>query len=317
MQQGRVDSTSSRCSIRQTSVSTPAVGPYRSRFRAGSARPARCPVRARTAGSFAAFNRALAGKANLELAYAIARSNPATAPTPAASGTPDPTALARADSAFAASALYDPAAVAPPSPGDFSDPNAVYHTFSTSPNDVANPIPSELITLRVLNEFVADVDTAADLRWKNKFVANSAPLAAPDYASVSSNFIVNFYSSVSSPVPIIRDEELVLLRAQVRIGLGDYAGALTLINQVRTQAGGLPPVAITPSYTAVRDTLLREQRISTVFEGGGDRMISIRMYGLAAVADTTWGAADTHATVLAIPIAEANARHGNITPVCP
>ncbi len=273
-----------------------------------------------TAGSFASFNRALAGKANLELAYAIARNAAGTAPTPTTPGTPDVTALTRADSAITASALYNPAALVPPTPGGFSDPLIVSSSFSGSSGDLPNPYQvGEIVTstLRVLNEFVASVDTAADLRWKNKFEINPFSAQQPNYAVVSSGFLFNFYPSVSSPIPIIRNEELVLLRAQVQLGLGNFALATTLLNDVRTAVGGLPPAAPAASYTAVRDAVLGEQRISTVLEGGGDRMISIRMYGLAAVVDTTWGAADTHATLMPIPSAEVIARNNVVTISCP
>jgi hypothetical protein len=273
-----------------------------------------------TAGSFAAFNRALAGKANLELAYAIARGAGGSAPTPTTAGAPDVTALTRADSAITASALYNPAMLVPPTTGGFSDPLIVSSSFSGSSGDLPNPYQvGEIVTstLRVLNEFVASVDTAADLRWKNKFELNPFSAQQTGYDSVSSPYLFNFYPSVSSPIPIIRNEELVLLRAQVQLGLGNFAMATTLLNDVRTTVGGLAPAAPAASYTAVRDAILGEQRISTVLEGGGDRMISIRMYGLAAVADTTWGAVDTHATILPIPTAEVTARNNVLTMSCP
>jgi hypothetical protein len=269
-----------------------------------------------TAGAFAAFNRALAGKANLELAYAIARSNAATTPTPTSAGVPDHAALLRADSALTASALYQPAALAPPAQGSFSDPLAVYHSFSGSAGDLPNPINGEIGTLRILSEFVAAVDTAHDRRWKNKFMVNPAQAQLTAYSSVSAPFIVDFYSSVGSPIPIVRNEELVLWRAQVRLGLADLSGAWSLINTVRTQAGGLAAEPATADYVSTRDALLSEQRISTVLESSGDRAISIRMYGLATVADTTWGAADTHATLLPIPVTELAGR-SSATPVCP
>jgi starch-binding outer membrane protein, SusD/RagB family len=269
------------------------------------------------AGSFAAFNRALAGKANLELAYAIARNSAGTAPTPTTAGTPDHTALVRADSAIQASWLYQPGDLAPAATGAFSDPVAVYHSFSGTSGDLQNPINGEIGTLRVLNEFVASVDTANDLRWKAKFIVNSAAPQQQAYsAAVASDWIVDFYPGVASPIPIVRNEELVLIRAQIRLGLGDLSTAWNLINTVRTNVGGL--VAETPSndYVTTRDALMSEQRISTVLEGGGDRAIAIRMYGLPTVADTTWGSNDTHATLMPIPVAELAGR-ASATPSCP
>ncbi len=269
------------------------------------------------AGSFAAFNRALAGKANLELAYAIARANAGTAPTPGSPGVPDHTALERADSAITASALYQPGSLANPTPGPFTDPIAVYHSFSGTSGDVANPINGEVGTLRMLNEFVASVDTANDLRWKAKFAINSAAPQQKAYATaVSDTFIVNFYPTVGSPIPIVRNEGLVLIHAQIRLGLGDVGGAWQYINMVRQRVGGLPAEAATNDYVSTRDALMNEQRISTVLESGGDRAIAIRMYGLAAVADVTWGKSDTHATLMPVPITEFAGR-ASTAPVCP
>lgn len=269
-----------------------------------------------TAGSFAAFNRALAGKANLELAYAIARSSSVTAPTFTSAGAPDHNALMRADSAIAASALYQPGALTPPAAGPFADPIAVYHSFSGTSGDVQNPVNSEIGTLRLMNEFVAAVDTASDLRWKAKVIVNSSPPQQQGYSGVSAPFIIDFYPGVGSPIPIVRNEELVLVRAQIRLGLGDLPGAWNLINAVRTQVGGLPAATTSTDYATTRDALMREQRISTVLESSSDRAIAIRMYGLAAVADTTWGTNDTHATLMPVPIAELAGR-ASATPSCP
>ena len=141
------------------------------------------------------------------------------------------------------------------------------------------------------------------------------------------------YATVNSPIPIVRAEELALVRAQIQLGLGNFANAIALINQVHMQAGGFAtPLSIAPTYTAVRDSLLKEQRISTVFEASGDRMIALRMYGLEAVADTTWQATsgpdavaakansatvDYHQTISPPPFQELTARGGSWTTTCP
>ena len=117
-------------------------------------------------------------------------------------------------------------------------------------------------------------------------------------------------------MPIVRAEELALVRVRARLGLGDFAGGWVLINQVRTPVGGLPPLAATSDFVSTRDALMREQRISTTMESSGDRAIAIRMYGLAAVVDTTWGGADLHTTVFPLPTIELTARTGHLTPMC-
>jgi len=285
-------------------------------------------------GSFAAFNRALAGKAGLELAYAIARGTPGSAPTPASPGVPDNAALVRADSALTASALYNPSVITPPAAGNFVlDAYGVYHTFSGESGDLQSPINSYYFDFVALYDLAYDVDTLNDLRWLNKFVLDHQPVQVGTYAGVADPHLYLPYATVSSPVPIVRAEELALVRAQIQLGLGNFANAIALINQVHQQAGGFgTPLSIAPTYTAVRDSLLKEQRISTVFEGSADRMISIRMYGLAATADTTWQATkfgpdstvdatlkatDYHVTSATLPPVELSSRGGSWTPTCP
>jgi len=268
-------------------------------------------------GAFAAFNRALAGKAGLELAYAIARNSAATHPTPATPGVPDITALTPADSAIGASALFNPSALAPPKPGPFADPLGVYWDFSAQSGDQVNPINQFIGFFTVLKTFVADVDTLNDLRWKGKFGPNPYQIELPAYNAAASGDLFVFYPAANSPIPIVRNEGLVLMRAQLQLGMGNLAGAITLINQVHEGAGGYgSPLSIAGTYTAVRDSLLKEQRISTVFEGSGDRTIALRMYHLEAVADTTWGANDLHTTVIPVEAQEIEGRNGSYTLTC-
>jgi hypothetical protein len=286
-----------------------------------------------TPGAFAAFNRALAGKANLELAYAIARSAPGTHPTPTTPGNPNLAALTTAAAELDSSALYDPAAITPPNAGAFSlDAHGVYHTFSGQSGDVANPFVAPFYQYNALQDLAYDVDTLNDLRWLNKFAPNPVANGLTEYASTSDQKVFVPYKTVTGPIPIVRAEELALVMAQVQLGLGNFANAITLINQVHMQAGGFTaPLSIASTYTAVRDSLLKEQRISTVFEGSGDRMIALRMYGLEAVADTTWqatsgpdavdakalGGVDYHQTISPVPFQELSARGGAWNPTCP
>jgi hypothetical protein len=285
-------------------------------------------------GAFAAFNRALAGKAGLQYAYAIARNAAGTHPTPSSAGNPDATALTRADSALNASALYDPSAIAPPVAGNFPlDPHGVYHTFSGQSGDRQNDFVASFFLYNALFDLQFDVDTLHDVRWQNKFIVDPQPVELSQYAGTSDakNFLP--YAAVGSPIPIVRAEELALVRAQIQLGLGKLANAVALVNQVHMQAGGFGgPLSIALTYTAVRDSLLKEQRISTVFEASGDRMIALRMYGLEAVAYTRWKATagpdatvdaglgspvEYHTTVAAIPIQELSSRGGQWNLTCP
>jgi hypothetical protein len=279
------------------------------------------------AGSFASFNRALAARAYLQLAYGIARSTAGTAPGPTTAGAPDVASLNSALAAVTASALYNPGALVPQSAGDFSpvsDPTLVFWNFSGSSGDSPSPLNNDASTMRILNEFVTDVaseiDTTAaagDKRWVSKITINPFPAQQAAYAVVSSGFLVGFIGTATSPVPITRNEELVLTHAQIELGMGNIGATWADINAVRTAVGGSPAKAPTADYVSTRDALLREIRISTLLEFSEDRAIAIRDYGLQAAADTTWGAADTHATLLPLPIGEVDGRSGHVTPSCP
>jgi hypothetical protein len=285
-------------------------------------------------GSFASFNRALAGKAGLEYAYAIARNAPGTHPTLTSPGSPNAAVLASADSALTASALYNPASITPPVAGPFAaGPYIVSYNFSGSSGDIQNGVFTSYFNYDALWDLQYDVDTINDLRWINKFVPDPSPVQVAAYAGVSDARNYLPYSSVSSPIPILRAEGLALVMAQIQLGLGNLGAAITLINQVHQQAGGFAtPLSIAATYPAVRDSLLKEQRISTVLEMSGDRMIALRMYGLEAVADTTWQATtgpdavvdaalghptDYHTTVSPIPTEEYSQRGGLYTLSCP
>ena len=292
------------------------------------------------AGSFAAFNRALAAKAGLQLAYAIAhQKGGASVPTFTSGGAPDVGALTRADSAAKASALYQPTSLPLNNAGGWPyDQFSVMYDFNAVSGDQANPMNAIIGTQAVLSEVPATQDTIHDLRWKAKFLLNPAyspggpwPVQqqsyseahAPGSPNVASVYIYGMYPSPASPMPIIRSETLTLVEAQIRLGLGDLAGALGLINDVRTEVGGVAP-STASTYTALRNQILQEQQISTLMEGGADRVISIRMYSVAALVDTTWNhtgppatsSGDVHTSVTPLTAEELNGRNGQWTPSC-
>jgi len=87
----------------------------------------------------------------------------------------------------------------------------------------------------------------------------------------------------NAPVPIIRDEELILLRAEAELGAGNQGGALTDINFIRTNSGRLPAISSgTWNGMSVADRigeLLYERWYSLMWEQG-TRWIDARRYNL-------------------------------------
>jgi len=93
------------------------------------------------------------------------------------------------------------------------------------------------------------------------------------------------YPSVSASLPMLRNEELLLLKAEAEIGSGDLVDATADINFIRVNSGSLPPIAnpYVPNVAfhqppTLLDELLYEKRYSLLWESGNN-WISMRQYG--------------------------------------
>jgi hypothetical protein len=230
-------------------------------------------------------------------------------------------ALTRADSAAHASALFVPGALPPNPKGSWAyDANTVLFDFSAASGDIVNPIAAINGTQAVLQEVANAQDTVNDLRWKAKLALNPNPVQQQSYNFVASRWIYGMYPGSASPLPIIRSETLTLTDAEIQIGLGNYAAAMALINDVRTEVGGLAPNASAATYPNAVAALLHELQMSTLWESGADRVVAIRNFGLEMVDDTTWNGTvfnpDQHTTVDPVDAGELAGRGGTWTTTC-
>lgn len=118
------------------------------------------------------------------------------------------------------------------------------------------------------------------------------------------------------PTAILRDEEVVLLRAQAYFENNQFAQGTLDLNSVRTNYG-LAPIAVPATLAAARDAVLYEKRYSLFFEGP-QRLVDLRAYGLlkAGVMPAELPG-DPFSTAEPIPKGEADARNGNVTVQCP
>ncbi|HYK11607.1 MAG TPA: RagB/SusD family nutrient uptake outer membrane protein [Gemmatimonadales bacterium] len=255
--------------------------------------------------SFIQFNRALAAKAEVFRATAQNGCN----------GTPA-NCWNKAETALAAS-FY--------APGDSTQFKAgAYFDFSTDPGDATNDLSDPLngTTFYALPDFLVDADTqvgglARDLRAVSKIVpAQDTQILGGVPINGQLKFTVYFTNGavdLNHSIPIIRDEELVLLDAEARIGLNDLAGANAALNLVRQGSGNLHPDTLTggsPKAEYVAE-LLYNRRYSLMWEQG-TRWIDARRYGLLAnvPTDIPNGNVPPGAVppVMPIPDAECNAR---------
>ncbi len=160
----------------------------------------------------------------------------------------------------------------------------VYHTFSTAPGDSTNNLfdPSAraiVVNPALLTDAQKQVDgVTPDKRIVDKTIVLSAPKTAQ---GLSSNLASNVYQSPSAGVPIIRNEELILLRAEANIGLNNLSQALADLNFIRQASGNLPPYAGPVDQASLLNELLYNKRYSLLFEGG-HRWLDLRRYGRLA-----------------------------------
>lgn len=144
----------------------------------------------------------------------------------------------------------------------------VYSVYSASSGDALNNLSSAADPNFVAHaSFVADAqnktDGTPDARLERKIAPLAAPRAGnPVLKSIPATQAFISYGSNVAPTPIIRNEELLLIRAEANIKLGNVPAAMADLNNVRAISGGLPPIA-----TATIDDLLYERRYSLLLEG--------------------------------------------------
>lgn len=150
----------------------------------------------------------------------------------------------------------------------------VFHVYSTASNDQTNGIfetpTASFVKLMGHPTHGTDAE-AGDTRYSDKLITRSD---STTFDGLTTDLGVTLVSGSTDPLPIIRNEELLLLRAEANIGLANYATAETDINVVRT-AAGLGAVTTLTAANAV-DLMLHERRYSLFMEG--HRWIDMRRY---------------------------------------
>jgi hypothetical protein len=160
----------------------------------------------------------------------------------------------------------------------------VYMDYSAGTGDFANPLNLDPVAGEnvahpsLLAKVQLQPGGAPDARLTSKVTTLPGPRSADDL-STTIGWIR--YTSPSAPIPLIKNEELLLLRAEANIGLNDLATALIDINEVRTKSGGLAPAAPFADQTAAITELLYNKRYSLLYEGGHS-WIDYRRYGRTA-----------------------------------
>lgn len=171
----------------------------------------------------------------------------------------------------------------------FMDPagalaNGVYNVYSSAANDLANGNANQATTAIVAHAkadsgIQLKADGTPDARFASKVIKLSSPKAPPSsIQALSTDFDYSIYTARTDPIAIIRNEELILLRAEAEYYTGDKASALNDINLIRTKSGGLAARGAFTSDSDFVNELLYNRRLSLLFEG--HRWVDMRRFGL-------------------------------------
>jgi len=163
--------------------------------------------------------------------------------------------------------------------GEASMNTGVYHAFGNPP-DLFNPLfyPRDANTNQILMVHPSMIDDAlpGDERVENKFFERTDPIVNPNLGSAELFYQDNRYDTQTSPVPFIRNEELILIYAEAHAQLDQPTEAVEAIDIIR-ETWGLDPYTGPTDTDALIDEILFQRRYSLWAEGG-HRWIDARRY---------------------------------------
>ncbi len=149
--------------------------------------------------------------------------------------------------------------------------------YSTNPGDVPNPLFQDPISgENVVHPSVRDsaelkvggvgTDTI-DTRYAEAVLDSNTRSGGEPPLATDLRWLK--YPRADASIPIIRNEELILLRAEANNALGNATAAAADINYIRVQSGGLAADATLAGATpAVRlDAIVKQRMFSLLFEG--------------------------------------------------
>jgi starch-binding outer membrane protein, SusD/RagB family len=160
----------------------------------------------------------------------------------------------------------------------------VYIDHGTGPGDFSNPLAQDPEVGENFAHPSLETDAqlqpsgAKDQRFLDKVITRESRSVGSGNSLLTSHLGWIRYRTPSTPIPLIRNEELILLHAEASIGLNDLPTATQDINVVRTTAGHLDPIAIPATPEDALNALLYEKRYSLLYEGG-HRWLDLRHYG--------------------------------------
>jgi len=154
----------------------------------------------------------------------------------------------------------------------------VFDVFGNGSGDQLNPafIPqNQAGEVRVAHPSYSSEIEAND----NRIVKATLRNAPASNSGLSSDRDVWVYTSSTAPVPIVRNEELILINAEANIQLNNLQPAVNAINIIR-KGHNLPDYSGALTQPALIDEMLKQRRFSLFFEG--HRWVDLRRYNRLA-----------------------------------
>jgi len=185
-----------------------------------------------------------------------------------------------------------------------------YIDFGTGPGDIPNFLAQDPQTsdnlVHPMLEDSAETQTGGGL--DARFLAKTVSRPSRTVSGLTSDRSFRNYPAPGSSIALIRNEELILLRAEANNAVGTGAAVAADVNYVRVNSGGLAANAGLAAQTAPQrlDAILHERLYSLLYEGG-HRWIDMRRTGkLAGIPLDRVG--DVRHSTLPIPTDECLAR---------
>jgi hypothetical protein len=195
-----------------------------------------------------------------------------------------------------------------------------YFQFSTLSGEIANPLFDSRIHF---TPAVHDSLQAGDARGSKIITETDPATLKVDGVTFSTPYdpavtVTSNPANQTRPIPILKNEELFLLRAQAKIGLNDFLGAAQDLNIVRTVSGGplLTPYTTFANQAQAIDAVLYEKRYSLLTDGP-QRLVDLRAYNRLNATSYPKGtelapySSDPYNWVLPYPQSEIDARGGD------
>jgi hypothetical protein len=155
------------------------------------------------------------------------------------------------------------------------------HPF-LGPPDAFNPLfylPNAAVnTIIVVHPSMIDDATPGDSRVSRKFFKRNIPVVVTtDATPLSALYQDARWTTNTAPIPFIRNEELILLKAEAHANLGQATEAVNAINIIRN-AAAIGDYTGATTKDALINEILYQRRYSLWAEPWGHRWIDARRY---------------------------------------